>query len=113
MTKAFRNHKNNGVYLAFPNGNGVSTIWGSGSYTDNHDAEILTKDGELDYQRMYRENNEGSMTAEVMVDCGEELARALQEKFNGAGNTVIGYLSIMDWLEVIQRIANEKTEKTK
>ena len=34
---AFTNHKHNGVYLQFPNGNAISTIWGVGSYTDNHD----------------------------------------------------------------------------
>lgn len=111
MKKAFRNHKINGVLLNFPNGNSVSSVWGFGTYTDNHDAELYKGNGKPDFDRIYKEPNEGSMTAEIMVDCGEELNRALQEKYRGAGSSVIGYLTIMEWLEVVHRVANENTGK--
>ena len=97
--------------LNFPNGNSISTIWSSGSYTENHDYDVLKEDGSIDFERTYKEFNPGSMNAEVMVSCGEELNRALQDKFDGAGGSVIGRLYIMDWLEVVNRVANEITLK--
>lgn len=56
--KAFTNHRYNGVYLEFPNGNAISTIWGCGTYSDNHDKSPL------EFNKIIRE---GSNTAEILL----------------------------------------------
>ena len=102
--KAFTAHKANGIYLKFPNGNGISTIWSTGSYSDNHDFDFRKDDGSLDLERNYRDRIEqGSDTVEVMIDCKPIVLELLEAKFaeNSAGGSVFGHLSISQWLEIL------------
>lgn len=95
--KAFSNHKINGVYLSFPNGNGLSTIWGAGTYSDNHDS--------FDYQMVFKE---GSDTCEVMPDCSSTVLELIHAKFDQGSGSVIGYLTFEQWLEVLNILNTHK-----
>lgn len=93
-TKAFNNHKTNGFLLTFPNGNNISTIFGGGTYSDNHNR---------DYNVLIEE---GSNTVEVMIQCGEKLHKRLQKKYDG--DSVTGYLTMEQWLDVVRVVSKEK-----
>ena len=105
-TKAFKQHKLNGFYLTFPNGNSISTIWSSGSYTDNHDWEIRNAKGEIDFSKLY-DTKLSSDTAEVMIDCKPVVLELIEAKNLGssAGGSVFGHLSITEWLEIVNILA--------
>lgn len=101
--KAFRNHRTNGVYLRFPNGNGLSTVWGSGTYCDNYNYEIRDEKGGIDYEKTYSDTiPEGSDTCEVMPDCGELVKKLLDAKFpDNENGRVFGHLTFAQWLEMV------------
>lgn len=109
--RAFNNWKPNSVHLNFPNGNLVSMIWGADSYTENRHKlfrEIApSPQEESDFTAAFNTFME-SDTVEVMVDCSEELLKKLCKRFTG-GNP-FGYLSIMDWLYIVNEVAKEKTK---
>ena len=100
--KAFFNHKINGVHLTFPNGNSVSSIWSSGSYTDNHDWEIKNAVGEVDFDKLYK-TPLSSDTVEIMVNCKPIVLELLEAKFDekSEGGSVFGHLTILEWLEIL------------
>jgi len=93
--KAFAQHKINGFRLKFPNGNGLSTIWSFGSYTENY---IWNFEDPIDrYEKLL-----GSDTVEIMPDCSEELLKELQEKYpDNENGSVFGHLTIIQWLEIV------------
>lgn len=105
-TKAFTNHKANGVYLKFPNGNTISTIWSSGSYTSNHDYEHPSGDPVKSYSERIEA---GSEDVEVMISCEPMRMELIEEKFSShsAGSGVFGHLSINEWLELLNMLAKE------
>ena len=98
---AFTIHKSNGIYLKFPNGNAISTIWTIGSYTEHHD-----DDNWSDFDKRMEE---GSNTAEIMVNTSnEKLHKKIHAHFkNGSDDSVIGWVSITDWLWVLNQLAKE------
>lgn len=102
--KAFKNLKHNCLHLNFPNGNSISTIWGVGSYTENHylDLDIADSSGfAVRYETFMGSNN-----VEVMIDCPDRLLRSIQKKYNGGSDSsVIGYLSITQWIEILNKIS--------
>lgn len=106
--KAFTNHKINGVYLKFPNGNGLSSVWGSGTYSDNYDYEVRDSLNELDYEKTFKiPNQEGSDTVEVMPHCSELVMKLLEAKFpDNANGSIFSYLTFTQWLEIVN-ILNE------
>ena len=95
--KAFNNFRHNGIHLNFPNGNQVSTIWGSGSYSENYDIWQPKDFG------TFME----SETAEIMVTCSPKLLKKLAKKFNNDSGGVFGYLSITDWIYIVNLVAKE------
>jgi len=99
--KSFANHKHNGVHLKFPNGNSISTIWGRGSYTDNHD--FTTGKISKDFSTLIEG---GSNTVEIMPNTNNKrLLNKIFRKFNtDPDNSVIGWLTIDDWMWVIQQL---------
>jgi hypothetical protein len=107
MSKAaFTNHKHNGVFLEFPNGNSISTIWGVGSYSDNHD---------LDFNHFSTLLKQGSMTCEIMFKTTDDELR--NRIFSKCGQDpdddgVIGWVNITTWLWVLNQLAKGK-ENTK
>ncbi len=95
--KSFKNSKHNGIQLKFPNGNWISTIWGAGSYTENHDyTESKIPFG---YETFLESDD-----VEIMVDCPEKLSKKIHKKYDGDGS-VIGHLTITQWLEILNLLA--------
>ena len=96
MGKSFQSHKDNGVFLQFPNGNGISTIWGKYTYSDNKD---------IDYNTPF-ETRLDSNTAEILIKCSDKLHKRIHKKYNGDGN-IIGFLNIKQWLEILNLLEKE------
>lgn len=109
MKKAFENLKHNCLHLNFPNGNSISTIWGPGSYSENHDAfddpnEFIAK------YKTFMDSND----VEVMISCPDKLYKRIARKYNeGSDNSVIGYLNITQWLEILKLISKDPKKLTK
>jgi len=99
--KSFTNHRANGVLLKFPNGNIISTIWGCGSYTENHS-------GDWDYPEKLIEF--GSNTVEIMFDTKDErLARRICRKLTAdLDASVIGHITMTQWLWVVNQLSRGK-----
>jgi hypothetical protein len=98
---AFTNHRHNGVYLQFPNGNAISTIWGVGTYSDNHNKSFN------DYSKLIES---GSMAVEIMpITKNIRLLKRIFRKCKQTMNdTVIGWVDITTWLWIINQLANDK-----
>lgn len=113
--KAFNNHTNNGIRLTFPNGIRVSTIFGYGSYSDNHDykPKVDNKATEIEnIMAQFEKIEEGSNTVEVMIFGATEqfISRLLKEVVGDKYNPV-GYINMKQWLKIINRCANYKKQK--
>lgn len=113
--KAFTNVKHNTIHLQFPNGNWISSIWGVGSYTDNHylgmppvtlgDPEKISLTPPTSFFESltkFLDSNE----VEVMIDCPKPLLDKIHKKYDGDGS-VIGHLNIMQWVEIINLISKK------
>lgn len=107
--KAFRNHRINGIYLNFPNGNGISTIWTNGSYTENHDFESTKENGDIDFEKTFS-TPLSSDDVEVMVNCNDTVQELLEAKYNteSAGGGVFGHLNIEKWLDILNILSKHK-----
>ena len=100
MNKAFINHRINGVLITFPNGNTISTIWGIGSYTEHHN-----DDNYMDFDKRIED---GSNNVEIMVTTdNKRLYNRIHKRLNGDGS-VIGWVSVTDWLWVLNVLHNDK-----
>lgn len=85
------NHKQNGTFIEFKNGNSISIIWGVGTYSDNYN-ESFDK---------YQENL-SSTNVEIMPDANEKVIKAIKRKYNGdSENSVIGRVSLEDLVEIL------------
>jgi len=118
--KSFANHRNNGVYLEFPNGVSISTVWGYGNYCENYDWEH--PDGKVSIKNMTAESvmkqfekiPEGSSDVEIMIFGASDIfIRRLSNEFGGGGDNPWGYINIMDWLKIVNRCANYRPRKKK
>lgn len=89
--KSFVNHKHNGVYLKFPNGNGISTVWGYSNYCENYNNGELGK------------FNNGSDTCEILPEADEKTIKKLYKICPELkNNNVAGHLTMEDWLKVVK-----------
>ena len=95
--KAFYNHRKNGVHLKFPNGNSISTIWGSDSYTEN--SRLFPKISTSE------KVDGGSNDVEVLFTCSEKLCKKIEKKYNDSDPQPIGHLTIDKWLKIINLLA--------
>lgn len=96
-TKAFTQHRDNGFYLSFPNGNGLSTVWGRATYSDNYNVEV----------GMSEVIPKGSNTVEVMPHCSGAVKKLLDAAFPEEENgSVFGYMTFEKWLKMVN-ILNE------
>lgn len=105
--KAFIAHKANGFLLTFPNGNSLSTLWGSGTYSDNYDLIL----GEITTEKIIKSYTEpieaGSNTVEVMPHCSDLVKKLLDATFPDEENgSVFGHLTFEKWLKMVN-ILNE------
>jgi len=90
--KAFNNWKHNAIHLTFPNGNCLSTTWDSGSYSDNYDL------WGIDSYKTFMQSDE----IEIMIlNAPEKLIKKIHKKYDGDGS-VLGYLNMKQWLEIIK-----------
>ena len=93
-------HKPNGIRLDFDNGVSLSTIWGNGTYSDNHDYDF--NHPEIDITETYRKLIEtGSTTVEFMfLDGDDKLINKMCKKY-GSDDNPSGYIKVSKWIEMI------------
>ena len=102
--KAFSNFKHNGIHIWFPNGNGISTIWGYGSYSDNYDYEPKDKKNIMARFETFLESN----SVEVMIlKCSDELLKRLEKKYYGGYEQPFNRLTITEWLDIVNKVSKE------
>lgn len=95
IKKAFTNWRGGAFYLKFPNGNSLSTTFAASSYSDNHSLNSL------DSWRSIEKPVE-SDTVEIMINqCPEKLYKKIYKKYGDGSNSVIGYLTMQQWLEIV------------
>jgi len=98
--KAFRNFRSNGIHLTFPNGNALSTIWGYGSYSENHNMEGGV--GVDNYNNFL-----DSDTVEIMIlKAPDKLRKKIEKKYDFDGS-VKGYLTMKEWLDVVKMLSKD------
>jgi len=74
----------------------LSTTWACGTYSDNHDG---WEDG--DRWKTFMESDE----VEIMIlEAPDKLIKKINKKYNGSGS-VIGYLTMKQWLEIIELLS--------
>lgn len=104
--KAFYNHKVNGIHLSFPNGNSLSTIWGIGSYSENHDKGFEELYDIDNFTKMYN-TQMGSDNCEVMPGCSDLVKKLLDATFPEEENgSIFGNMTFEKWLKMVN-ILNE------
>lgn len=96
MEKSFQAHKTNGVFLRFPNGNCISTVWGKYTYSDNHDI-----DNDVPFETRMDSNN-----VEILIKCSDKLHKKIHKKYDGDGS-IIGYINIKQWIEILNLLEKE------
>lgn len=104
--KSFCNHLHNGVNLVFPNGNWISTIWGRGSYSDNHNFG-----NNMEVTEAYRKLIEdGSSTVEIMIGTeNKRLYNKIYRKLDtDTENGAIGWVTMDNWMWVINQLYKMK-----
>ncbi len=106
--KAFHSWRSARFHLNFPNGNQVSTVWGSGTYTDNYYDPGDFKD--LDDKRQPIFDSE---TVEIMFSCSDKLKKKILKKYNDGNHDPIGHLSLQKWLQIVNMVEKEKKQKKK
>lgn len=102
------NHKNNGVKLKFNNGVVLSTIWGYGTYSDNHDWEPETIEEKQNPSSVFEKIDTGSTTVEFMfVEGDEKLVKRMCKKY-GSDDNPSGYITVERWLEMVNYLRKLK-----
>jgi hypothetical protein len=93
--KAFNNPMYNHIYITFPNGNRISCMWGIGSYTENATGRY--------------ENFMKSETCEIKImSAPEKLIKKIQKKYGDPTDSVIGYVTVTQWLEILNMLRRGK-----
>lgn len=104
VKKAFTNRACNKIYLKFPNGNGISTIWGWGTYSETRnfgqDVTFLSSDN-----------------VEIMIDCDKKTGKKIAKKygkFNSGGyyGGSYGNVGILEWLDICNILAKASPLET-
>lgn len=116
--KAFNNWTHNSIHLTFPNGNAISTIWGYLSYCDNryHKKDKAIIKDKFD-GKAYLDNFQRFMdcdNCEVMIlNAPDKLLKKIHKKYEFGGDPVKGYVSITEWLEIVNLLAKDNVKKRK
>jgi hypothetical protein len=98
----FKTTHNSGFHITFPNGITVSTQFGAGNYCDNHFklvnfaecVDTSSSDCEIGIWR-----GDGAW-------CTGEVLKAAELTDTYGGDVVIGYVSPMDWLKIVNAAAS-------
>jgi hypothetical protein len=105
--KSFSTRGNNQVILKFPNGVSVSTVWGTGSYSDNHmDIEAI-----MNIESIMKQEPLESDTCEFMIlEAPYELLEDIHSEFNeysvGSKTEPYGHVPIDVWIKVLNRLTS-------
>lgn len=85
-------------HINFDNGNHLSTVWGEGTYSDEHDSMAETRYllGETRERPTFSSN-----CVEIMFDCPKELKKEILDKYNEGSADPIGYLELKEWIEIV------------
>lgn len=102
--KAFLNTKHNAIQLTFPNGNWISTVWGVYTYSDNYRPEDINPDPSK-WHELFQSFMD-SDTVEIMFTCSKALKKRILDKYNEGDDDPIGWLSIAQWLEIVNLLAS-------
>lgn len=100
----FVNCRANAFHLNFPNGNHISTIFGWGSYTENH----MAYRNNAGLPNSYLEAFTGCETAEIMFDCSPRLEKKILKYLQWEGNQPVGHVNIIEWVWVVGKLSNER-----
>jgi len=107
QNKSFTTHRSNGIYLVFPNGNELSTVWGYGTYSDNNDLIDPTTDKVV--EDMSKRIESGSNLVEVMPNCSDDVYKKLAQKFpDNENGDIFSYLTFEQWFEMINILNKTK-----
>lgn len=101
--KSFNNWKHNSIRLTFPNGNKLSTIWGNSTYSDNHDRPDLEIGG--DYLKAYTTFMDSDTCECMILNAPDKLVKKIHRKFDCEGDTVLPYLTMTQWLELVKLLS--------
>lgn len=93
--KSFGCHRINTFNLNFPNGNGISTVWGGGTYTEKYPDDI---DWRGEEPATYKNN------VEIMIDCPEKLKKRIS-KYLKSDENPIGWISLDQWIKVVNMLS--------
>jgi len=109
-------HCNNGISLDFGKGLRLSTIWGVGSYSDNHDLlqEINSKASKCTASEFMKEASKKreSTNVECLFTVDSEsldkdkiiaFLKLIYEATNTNEDSPIAYLGLEDWIDIVQR----------
>lgn len=110
QNKAFSHHRPNGFSLNFPNGNGLSTIWGIGSHTENHSKIFalpsIDKEGMESYVKAWN-SPMSSNDVETMPSCSPAVKKLLDDTFpDNEDGDIFNHLTFDQWLKMVN-ILNE------
>lgn len=109
--KAFSSSRDCQIVLTFPNGNSMSTIWGFGSYSDNHFPDLeswdMTKGAEFGTIGLFH-SVKSSDTVEVMYEVDPATQQVIDQHFP-EGENLLGYLTLNQWLELVSIISGKHT----
>ena len=114
--KSFAIHKNNGFVLNLPNGISISTIFGYGDYCENYNYEpkgYSRDDFSADnLMKRFERIEKGSNDCEIIISCSDEKwLERINNKYGSGGNTVIGYLTMDKWYEILGKCWKWKNKK--
>ncbi len=102
--KSFSNWRGGAFVLTFPNGNQLSTTFAAGSYSENHDLK-----GYGSWYHLDSENPIESNTVEIMIiKAPKKLIDKIHKKYSEPNNTVIGYLTMKEWLDIVHLLSTSK-----
>lgn len=98
----------NGFWLYFDNGLSISTIWGAGSYSTNHDLlldSLKSPDEKFEKLPLWAYEVEVMLSGEGTKQ--KEFLEKVHEKYDGDGS-IIGYLPVTRWFELINELKEWK-----
>lgn len=99
--KAFNNLRHNHIHITFPNGNCISCLWAAYSYSDNKD--IWLERGAASFTEFL-----DSDTCEIkVIEAPQELVDKIQSKYGDPTDSVVGYVTVTQWLEILNMLAKE------
>ena len=102
--KSFCNWDFNRFHFTFPNGNHISVVWGYGSYSDNHDADLLFQGKGIEDIKKVWQSFFNSNTCEVVFDCEKRTAKRVAKHFKTDENP-LGYLVMKDFVWLFNELS--------